>query len=65
MASQVVGQVVGLFTVALEPRLMLKFCGCSWNAAEMLPKCGRNAAKISLCMFLSVGRYDGQVNELV
>ena len=65
MASQVVGRVVGLFTVGLEPRLMPKFCGCSWNAAKTLPKCGRNAAKILFWMFLSVGRYDDQVNGLV
>ena len=40
MASQVVGRVVGLFAVYLELRLMPKFCGCGWNAAEKLPKCG-------------------------
>ena len=65
MASQVVGRVVGLFTVGLEPGLMPKFCICGWNAAQTLPKCGQNAAKNFTLDVLSVGRYNGQVNELV
>ena len=65
MASQVVGRVVGLFAVYLELRLMPEFCGCGWNAAETLPKCGRSAAKNYALNVLSVGRYDGQVIESV
>ena len=65
MASQVVDRVVGLFTVDLERGLMPKILWlrleCCRNVAEMRLKCCQNFT----LNVLSVGRCDGQVNELI